>query len=246
MVTLTETEPAARTAFHPLTVTGVETLTDDSAAVSFAVPAELGELFDFAAGQSLTLRRMIDGVEHRRTYSICSAAGTSPRIGVRVIPDGLFSQWLVHDVRPGDRLLDIGCGWGGLLEYAATRHGVEGVGITLSERQADGARARLARGRLLLLLVLPHRLLRRRPGPGALPLLTARCGLLAVDLPGRALRSRHRLVSMGAISLKREAGGGAQAGLLLRPTSDPPRMRLPTIVALFITRESLYLHAQQK
>jgi cyclopropane-fatty-acyl-phospholipid synthase len=41
-------------------------------------------------------------------------------------------------------LLDIGCGWGGLLEYAATRHGVSGVGITLSEWQAEAARARLA------------------------------------------------------------------------------------------------------
>jgi len=45
---------------------------------------------------------------------------------------------------PGEHLLDIGCGWGGLLEYAATRHGVSGVGITLSEPQADAARARLA------------------------------------------------------------------------------------------------------
>ena len=45
---------------------------------------------------------------------------------------------------PGERLLDIGCGWGGLLEYAATRHGVGGLGITLSERQAAAARERLA------------------------------------------------------------------------------------------------------
>lgn len=46
-------------------------------------------------------------------------------------------------LRAGDRLLDVGCGWGGLLEYAATRHGVTGVGVTLSEPQAEGARARL-------------------------------------------------------------------------------------------------------
>ncbi len=97
-------DPTARAAFHTLTVTDVQPLTDDSAAVSFGVPAELAEAYDFAAGQSLTLRRTIDGVEHRRTYSICSAAGTAPRIGVRVIPDGLFSRWLVHDVRPGDRI----------------------------------------------------------------------------------------------------------------------------------------------
>jgi cyclopropane-fatty-acyl-phospholipid synthase len=47
-------------------------------------------------------------------------------------------------LRPGEHLLDVGCGWGGLLEYAATRHGVSGVGITLSEPQALAARARLA------------------------------------------------------------------------------------------------------
>ena len=46
-------------------------------------------------------------------------------------------------LRPGEHLLDVGCGWGGLLEYAATRHGVSGVGITLSEPQAQAARARL-------------------------------------------------------------------------------------------------------
>ena len=46
-------------------------------------------------------------------------------------------------LRAGDRLLDVGCGWGGMLEYAATRHGVSGVGITLSEPQAAVARERL-------------------------------------------------------------------------------------------------------
>lgn len=47
-------------------------------------------------------------------------------------------------LRAGEHLLDVGCGWGALLEYAATRHGVSGVGITLSEPQAALARERLA------------------------------------------------------------------------------------------------------
>jgi len=92
----------ARAAFHRLTVAAVERLTDDSAAVTFDVPDELRDAFDFHAGQSLTIRRRIDGQEHRRSYSICAPAGARPRIGVREIPDGLFSSWLVHDVRPGD------------------------------------------------------------------------------------------------------------------------------------------------
>ena len=48
-------------------------------------------------------------------------------------------------LKAGERLLDVGCGWGGMLEYAATRFGVSGVGITLSEPQAVVARERLAR-----------------------------------------------------------------------------------------------------
>src|SRR5690242_4708448 len=95
---------ASRAAFHTLTVASVERLTDDSAAITFAVPEELREAYAFAAGQSLTVRRVIDGQDHRRTYSICAAVGERPRIGVREIPDGVFSRWLVHDVRPGDRI----------------------------------------------------------------------------------------------------------------------------------------------
>ncbi|HEX6534723.1 MAG TPA: cyclopropane-fatty-acyl-phospholipid synthase family protein [Gemmatimonadaceae bacterium] len=44
---------------------------------------------------------------------------------------------------PGERLLDIGCGWGGLVRWAAARHGVEALGITLSERQAALANERI-------------------------------------------------------------------------------------------------------
>ncbi|MBX6391414.1 MAG: class I SAM-dependent methyltransferase, partial [Frankia sp.] len=46
-------------------------------------------------------------------------------------------------LRPGMRLLDVGCGWGSLLLHAASRYGVRGVGITLSNEQAAEARARI-------------------------------------------------------------------------------------------------------
>jgi cyclopropane fatty-acyl-phospholipid synthase-like methyltransferase/DUF1365 family protein len=45
---------------------------------------------------------------------------------------------------PGARLLDVGCGWGGLLVYAAEQHGVHGLGLTLSRQQAAFIRRRLA------------------------------------------------------------------------------------------------------
>ncbi len=47
-------------------------------------------------------------------------------------------------LEPGERLLDIGCGWGGLLCWAAQHCGVEGVGITLSDQQFAYARERVA------------------------------------------------------------------------------------------------------
>lgn len=48
-------------------------------------------------------------------------------------------------LRPGERLLDIGCGWGGLVVHAAERYDAEVVGITLSEEQAAWARERIER-----------------------------------------------------------------------------------------------------
>jgi cyclopropane-fatty-acyl-phospholipid synthase len=51
-------------------------------------------------------------------------------------------------LRPGQRLLDIGCGWGSLIIHAAKYFGVRAEGITLSERQAEWARARIAKAGL--------------------------------------------------------------------------------------------------
>jgi cyclopropane-fatty-acyl-phospholipid synthase len=47
-------------------------------------------------------------------------------------------------LHPGERFLDIGCGWGSLVMHAAERYGVEATGITLSEPQAQLARERIA------------------------------------------------------------------------------------------------------
>jgi cyclopropane-fatty-acyl-phospholipid synthase len=54
-------------------------------------------------------------------------------------------EYLCHKLRlkPGERLLDIGCGWGGLVLYAAQHYGVEAYGITLSQQQAAFAQERI-------------------------------------------------------------------------------------------------------
>jgi cyclopropane-fatty-acyl-phospholipid synthase len=45
-------------------------------------------------------------------------------------------------LQPGDRVLDIGCGWGSFAEFAARNYGAEVVGITISREQAELARVR--------------------------------------------------------------------------------------------------------
>jgi len=47
-------------------------------------------------------------------------------------------------LRPGQRLLDVGCGWGGLVMHAARHYGVDATGITLSQPQVDLANQRIA------------------------------------------------------------------------------------------------------
>jgi ring-1,2-phenylacetyl-CoA epoxidase subunit PaaE len=93
---------STRAAFRPLAVARVDRLCADAAAITFAVPADAGEEFRFRPGQSLTVRRVVDGKDLRRSYSICAPAGAAPRVGVREVPGGAVSNWLVHEVRPGD------------------------------------------------------------------------------------------------------------------------------------------------
>ncbi|MFJ3306001.1 2Fe-2S iron-sulfur cluster-binding protein [Streptomyces sp. NPDC086549] len=95
--------------FHPLPVAAVDRLTDDSVALTLTVPLELREQYRHAPGQHLALRRVVDGTEIRRTYSICSPApgaeGPSTlRVGVRLVEGGAFSTYALKEVNVGDEL----------------------------------------------------------------------------------------------------------------------------------------------
>jgi cyclopropane-fatty-acyl-phospholipid synthase len=48
-------------------------------------------------------------------------------------------------LEPGMRLLDVGCGWGGMVMHAAAEHGVKTLGVTLSRNQAEWAQAEIER-----------------------------------------------------------------------------------------------------
>jgi ring-1,2-phenylacetyl-CoA epoxidase subunit PaaE len=102
--------PRRRPAFHPLTVRAVRELTEDAVVVTFAVPDELRETFEFRPGQHLTIRHVdTDGSELRRSYSLCSTPDDlrrhgTVRIGIRLVSDGRFSGHAVRGLRPGDTL----------------------------------------------------------------------------------------------------------------------------------------------
>ncbi|HEU4946932.1 MAG TPA: 1,2-phenylacetyl-CoA epoxidase subunit PaaE [Kribbella sp.] len=98
---MTTTVTRRRATFHPLEVAAIEPITDDSVAITFAVPPELAAEYEFAAGQHLTVRR--DGDEVRRSYSICSPAGSGVlRIGVKRIPGGEFSAYAATRLKVGE------------------------------------------------------------------------------------------------------------------------------------------------
>jgi ring-1,2-phenylacetyl-CoA epoxidase subunit PaaE len=91
--------------FHRLKVADISPLTDDSVCITFAVPPELTEDYDFAHGQHLTIRTDLAGDDVRRSYSICSPAGSGKlRIGVKVLPGGHFSGFAAGGLKTGDVL----------------------------------------------------------------------------------------------------------------------------------------------
>ncbi|MFJ2368857.1 1,2-phenylacetyl-CoA epoxidase subunit PaaE [Microbacterium sp. NPDC087665] len=92
--------PRRRARFHTLVVEDVRPLTDDAVEVTFTVPAALADEYDHLPGQYVALRTTLDGVELRRSYSLCRAPehpvdGGDTRLSVAVKRDegGVFSTW---------------------------------------------------------------------------------------------------------------------------------------------------------
>ncbi len=90
--------------FTPLRVASVEHDPHDCVIVTFDT-SEHGMRFAFTHGQHVNLRHTFDGVEVRRSYSICSPSPDGAlRIAIRQVPDGVFSSWATRDLRPGDHI----------------------------------------------------------------------------------------------------------------------------------------------
>lgn len=93
--------------FHPLTVESIEPLTDDSVAITFAVPEDLREEYAFTQGQHVNVRTELAGDDVRRSYSICSPVSSGRlRIAVKRLPGGAFSEHALETLKAGD-VLDV-------------------------------------------------------------------------------------------------------------------------------------------
>lgn len=91
--------------FHQLRVRDVTRETPDAVSIAFDIPSELESDYQFSAGQYLTLRKVIEGEDIRRSYSICTAPDDHElRIAVKQVENGVFSSWINQHVQPGDVL----------------------------------------------------------------------------------------------------------------------------------------------
>ncbi len=94
--------------FHKLSIHRVMPENGDAARITFVVPPDLREAYQFKAGQYLTLKAEVDGQALRRSYSICSSEQAYQEsgileVGVKRVQGGVFSNWVVN-LKAGDTL----------------------------------------------------------------------------------------------------------------------------------------------
>jgi len=82
------------TKFYPLTVKEIIKETTDCVSVSLQVPIELKSNFAYTQGQYLTFKKIINGQEVRRSYSICSSPlDNELKVAIKKVPNGVFSGY---------------------------------------------------------------------------------------------------------------------------------------------------------
>ena len=89
--------------FYPLKVAEIVPETAEANSIRFEIPPELREVFEFKAGQHLTLKATIEGEEVRRNYSLCTAPDEQDwMVTVKRIAGGIFSNWVGDRLKAGD------------------------------------------------------------------------------------------------------------------------------------------------
>ncbi len=93
---------ATHAQLHELRVAAIDELTDDAVAITFDVPPELCDDYQFVHGQHVSVRGADDV---RRSFSICTPPSSGVlRIGVKRLPGGAFSDGIVGSLQVGDSL----------------------------------------------------------------------------------------------------------------------------------------------
>ena len=124
-------------------------------------------------------------------------------------------------LRPGQRLLDIGCGWGGLACHAARTCGVEVTGITLSLPQAKAAAARAREAQLDQRVRIELRDYRevRKPGDGFDAIVSVGMAEhVGRDRLAEYFKTVHGLLKPGGVFLNHAIGEGRQANRFRGPS----------------------------
>lgn len=90
---------------YPITVKQIEKTTSDCVVVTFDISEEQETVFQFKQGQYLTLKKMLNGEEIRRSYSLCSAPSENTwKVAIKKIEGGKFSTYANEVLKVGDEL----------------------------------------------------------------------------------------------------------------------------------------------
>ena len=91
--------------FHSIKVQDIYKATKDCSVITFDIPQNLQQDFQYKSGQYLTLKSIIDNKEERRSYSLCSSPTENKwQVAVKKIDGGLFSTYINDQIKSGDTI----------------------------------------------------------------------------------------------------------------------------------------------
>ena len=93
--------------FHSIKVQDIYKETKDCSVVTFEIPNDLKQDFNYKQGQYLTLKTIINDQDVRRSYSLCSSPTENKwQVAIKKIDGGLFSTYINDNLKTGD-LIDV-------------------------------------------------------------------------------------------------------------------------------------------